>query len=134
MAQVNVLLFNMEGDRLRKLRTALMVAKLRGECVEKTRFSESMGALAGVSEEAARIPADVAELEGFDPESGDFTEEMMVFCNVSRAQLDSALLAMNRMGVRVGLKAILTPDNAAWSARALHYALTKERDALNRRG
>ncbi|MGI6260438.1 MAG: DUF3783 domain-containing protein [Acutalibacteraceae bacterium] len=57
-------------------------------------------------------------------------EAMAVFCNLSDAQLDTALSALR--GLPVGLKAIMTPTNRSWSMISLYEELCREREAIRR--
>ena len=58
-------------------------------------------------------------------------EPMLVFCSFTNAQLDRMLAALRRIEApRSLLKAVLTPDNAAWSFAALYYELCRERLAM----
>ena len=47
-------------------------------------------------------------------------------CHILSDELDALLKAMREGGVRIGLKAVLTPFNVAWNSSDLHYELARE--------
>ena len=83
-------------------------------------YGTPIGALAGKP-----IPA-TAPTETFD-------DEMLVICHVLSDELDSLLKAMREAGVRIGLKAVLTPFNVAWNSMDLHTELSREHNEIQRR-
>ena len=59
-------------------------------------------------------------------------EPVLLFCFLSEGQLDRMLRSLQKLGVpRSCLKAILTPDNASWTFRALYDELAQERAQLS---
>ena len=58
---------------------------------------------------------------------GNLSEGMLVFVNLSDTVLDVLLGAMRTNGIRVSLKAIMTPHNAVWDAHTLYNELCRER-------
>lgn len=69
--------------------------------------------------------------KGNPPESALLPEPMLLFANLPQGMLEVLLDAMRRKGLRVSLKAILTPHNAAWTAYELYHELCAERKALS---
>lgn len=59
--------------------------------------------------------------------SAALKEGMLVFVNFPDAVLDVFLGVMRKNGLRISLKAILTPHNAVWDAHTLYNELCKER-------
>lgn len=59
-------------------------------------------------------------------------EPVLVFCGLSNSQLDRMLAVLRRQKVFC-LKAVLTPDNAKWTFRALYGELTRERESLSKK-
>lgn len=125
-----VLLVHMDNDRIRAVRSAMLVAKLRCAAILETDLDKPLGSLAGLRDFVPESRPDVPELQGYDPEKCEIAEEMMVFCNVTRRELDGALAAMKRLRLNVSLKAVLTPDNVNWNPRQLFYAISSERSRL----
>ena len=63
-----------------------------------------------------------------------FDEAMLVICHMLSDQLDALLEGLRQAGVRVALKAVLTPSNVAWSSIQLHSELAREHAEMRRRG
>lgn len=58
-------------------------------------------------------------------------EPMLVFVNMPEVRLKQFLTAMREEGLRISLKAVLTPYNAVWNAEELYRELCRERNALH---
>ena len=119
MAQV--LLFNIAGDRRRKLR--FLLTKLGIPCREiaPERQASSLGELCG--------------REGFDAAEdcgAPFSGEMLVMDSLSSFQFSALLDAMRREKLTVALKAVVTDTNLGWSAQRLHSELSAEHEAMRR--
>lgn len=56
-------------------------------------------------------------------------EPVLVFCGLSKAQLDWMLVGLRKRKIFC-IKAVLTPENAKWPFRSLYTELTRERDKL----
>ena len=67
-----------------------------------------------------------------EPEAAEsFTDEMIVFCHMTNAQLNSFLKTAKQQRIPpFPLKAILTPTNAEWTPVALCAELQEERAAI----
>ena len=118
-----ILAFNLQDaalDTLRKLCTAL---DLRCKPVPAEGFAMPLGAMVGIP--ISGIPSPVP--------GGNFTEPMLVMCNLNETQFDAFLQALRFSSIpRIDLKAVLTPINVAWNACQLHDELCRERDAIRR--
>ena len=115
------LLFNFhDAQKLQKIRFALYKLGITGRVVDAADFSQPVGYLCG--------------LEGFSPaeapEEGGFSDEMLVLCDLSGAQLDALLSALRRSRAVVALKAVVTEENASWSAKKLHGEIRQEHEAM----
>ena len=115
------LLFNFtDTQKLQKIRFALFKLGIAGRIVDAADFHQPVGHLCG--------------LEGFSPvgaaDEGGFTDEMLVLCGLSGAQLDSLLTALRRSRAVVALKAVVTEENALWSAKKLHDEILEEHEAM----
>ena len=116
-----ILAYNLSAERAGRIRTLCAIQKLRLRQVQPEEFGLPVGAVAGV------LPQ--AEAAAVEP----FSEEMLVLCQLSEADLERFLLGFRKHGIPpVALKAVLTPTNAAWNARALRDELKKEHAAMNR--
>ena len=65
-------------------------------------------------------------------EGEGFGEEMLVICNLTDAQMDQMLAYFRKEGIRIALKAALTPTNMSWSSIELHDELVREHEAVQR--
>ena len=121
MAQI--LLFNIRGDKLRKIRPLSLKLGLR--CVEVTPedFSKTLGALCGRADSAEAGVADDALTVG---------GEMLVMDSLSVAQFHALLDGLRRERAAVALKAVVTESNARWSAGRLYRELSAEHQAMEK--
>ena len=81
-----------------------------------------------------RTGATLTQLLSGDPgQTADprpFAEELLVFAGFSERLLDTVLTELRRRRVHVGLKAVVTPTNAGWTAAELYDELCQERKAV----
>ena len=70
---------------------------------------------------------------GNAPVSPAFNEAMAVFVNMPDGMLDVVLGLMREKGIKIPLKAILTPHNAVWDANTLYKELCRERKEFSRK-
>lgn len=118
-----ILAYNLSPERAGRIRTLCAVQKLRLRLVKPEEFGLSVGVLAGV------LPP--AEPTAAEP----FFEEMLVLCQLNESELERFLMGFRKNGIPpVALKAVLTPTNATWNARALRDELKKEHAAMTGRG
>ena len=99
-----VLMYHLEGDRGRKLKTIFVQNGLR----------------------IRQIPR-VEEVYDGD----ELAEEMLVFRGVYGKRLDLLLAQMRKNKVAVNLKAILTEHNVGWSGLQLYEELKKEHEQMH---
>ena len=65
------------------------------------------------------------------PVEEEFSDPMLVFCNLPHEKLDHLLTAMGRAGLpRIALKAMLTPTNRTWTSQQLWTELRREHEAM----
>lgn len=115
------LLFNFhDAQKLQKVRFALFKLGVTGRVVDAADLGQPVGYLCG--------------LEGFSPaeapDEGGFSDEMLVLCGLSGAQLDALLSALRRSRAVVTLKAVVTEENVSWSAKKLHGEIRQEHEAM----
>ena len=120
---VGALLYNFKDTaQLQKIRFALFKLGINGRTVAPEELSHPVGYLCG--------------LDGFspaeEPAAGNFSDEMLVLCGLTGAQLDALLSALRRSRVLIPLKAVVTEDNAAWSSIKLHDELFREHEAMKK--
>ena len=114
-----ILTFNLNENRLSKLRFLCMKLGLTVKPVPAEAFCQPISALCGLPEPVEASPAD------------NFPEEMLVFCHMDNALVNRFLQTAKQMRFApVALKAILTPTNAAWTPAQLCAELKDERAAV----
>ena len=123
MLQPVLLTYNLKPDVAAGLREICRAQDIRMTPVSPDDWSKPVGALAGIP---------VARPRPAQPTAG-FDDEMLVMCHMLSDQLDAFLGAMRASGLRVPLKAVLTPTNVAWDSAALHDELAREHAAMGRR-
>lgn len=78
------------------------------------------------------LAAVVAGISGDNaPVVPSFTESMAVFVGMPDVMLDVVLAQMRERGIKISLKAILTPHNAVWNANTLYKELCRERKEMS---
>lgn len=121
-ARGSVLLYNF-NDKVRtdKVKFIFVLMGVRIKNVQKEDYLQPIGALAASGQ--VERTQDVMEGEGF-------SEEMLVLCNVTEAQLDRALAYFGKEGIRIPLKAVMTPANQNWNSMELHDELVREHEEM----
>ena len=99
----------------------LMGIKIRN--VPREDYLQPMGALSGAVQ--MERTDEVYEGEGFG-------EEMLVICNLTDAQMNRMLAYFRKEGIRIPLKAALTPTNMNWNSIELHDELVREHEAVQK--
>lgn len=87
-------------------------------------YAQTVGALAGAADCPRTEEADAGEPLG---------EPMLVFCGFYGDRMNQALRAMQRTGLRVPYKAMLTAANRSWKPKELYEELKKEHAAMTQR-
>lgn len=114
-----ILTFNLNENRLSKLRFICMKLGLAVRPVPAEECCQPISALCGLTEQAEASPAEA------------FPEEMLIFCHMDNAQVNRFLQTAKQMRYApVALKAILTPTNAEWTPVQLCAELKDERAAV----
>ena len=118
MAVETVLMYNCNGEQWAKLRQIFLMLRVRIRPVEADQYGLTLEDLLGRSEEKATVEE-------------EFSDPMLVFCNISNGKLDHLLTAMGRAGLpRIALKAMLTPTNRTWTSQQLWTELRREHEAM----
>ena len=116
-----VLLYNLEGEKARKLKLIFIQNGLRIRQVAKEEYSQSIGALAGIK----GIPTEAAPCEG-----EGFEDEMLVMKGIYGKRLDLLLAQMRKGKAQVALKAVITEQNLGWSSVQLYEEINKEHEQM----
>ena len=118
MATETVLMHNCSGEQWAKLRQIFLMLRVRIRPVEADQYGLTLEDLLGRSEEKS-------------PVEEEFSDPMLVFCNLPHEKLDHLLTAMGRAGLpRIALKAMLTPTNRTWTSQQLWTELRREHEAM----
>ena len=117
--QAVVLCYNLTGNKANQIKAAAVQLGLQIRTVAPQSFSLPLGHLLGWEEYAQAQPTNDAP----------FTEEMLVFYQLSETQLDAFLPKIQQAG-GVRLKAVVTPTNIGWNACALFRELDAEHSAI----
>ena len=118
MAVETVLMYNCSGEQWAKLRQIFLMLRVRIRPVEADQYGLTLEDLLGRSEEKS-------------PVEEEFSDPMLVFCNLPHEKLDHLLTAMGRAGLpRIALKAMLTPTNRTWTSQQLWTELRQEQEAM----
>lgn len=115
-----VLLYNLDREKLLKIKFILFKLGLAGREVSPAEYGHPLGYLAG--------------LPGFAPAESEAQEripgEMLVLCGLSSPQFSALLNALRQNRCMVSLKAVLTETNASWDSIRLNRELAAEHAAL----
>ena len=118
MAVETVLMYNCDDEQWAKLRQIFLMLRVRIRPVEADQYGLTLEDLLGRSEKKA-------------PVEEEFSDPMLVFCNLPHEKLDHLLTAMGRAGLpRIALKAMLTPTNRTWTSQQLWTELRREHEAM----
>ena len=101
MAVETVLMYNCDGEQWSKLRQIFLMLRVRIRPVEADQYGLTLEDLLGRSEEKA-------------PVEEEFSDPMLVFCNLPH----------------IALKAMLTPTNRTWTSQQLWTELRREHEAM----
>ena len=113
-----VLCYNLTGTKKGKKVTMIFgYLGYRVRHVEKKEYLKPIGILVGMDEEK-EVSADY--------EGAGFDTEMLVMNAATEEMLDKALFLMRKEGVKVDLKAMVTPNNRSWTSLELQEEIAKE--------
>ena len=113
-----VLCYNLKGTKKGKKVTMIFgYLGYRVRHVEKKEYLKPIGILVGMDEEK-EVSADY--------EGAGFDTEMLVMNAATEEMLDKALFRMRKEGVKVDLKAMVTPNNRSWTSLELQEEIAKE--------
>lgn len=122
MAAATLLAYNLDHFTLERLGAICAAQGFRLREVTPEEYALPIGALAGIPIRRA------AQAESIDR----FNVPMLVMCGMLADQLNAFLSALKEAGIRIPLKAVLTPSNVAWTSSALHAALSSEHAQIHR--
>ena len=115
-----VLCYNLQPEKLSRLRVLALRLGIGVRVVEPEKFGLPVGALAGV----LSAPESPESVEPFD-------DEMILMAHFRPGMLDAFLNGFRQSRIpSVKLKAMLTETNASWSAARLHREIRAEHEQM----
>ena len=123
MLGATLLMYNLDGPAGAALKVLCRKTRVQWKEVPPEDYARPLGALVGLPAPAAEAPAAPAV---------SFSEPMLVMAGLLRPQFDALLQGMRQQGIRVPLKAVLTPTNVTWTSLQLHDELIREHEAVTR--
>lgn len=119
--KATLLTYNLTENRLNHLRFLCLRLGIAVRPVPPEEWGLPLSALIGLSAPAGDAPAP----------AGTFFDEMLVMCGFTGLMVNALLNAMRQARMApVALKAVLTPNNAAWDSLYLHAQLLEEHAAM----
>ena len=118
-----LLMYNIDRRTGTALKVLCQKTRIQWKEIAPEDYGQPLGALIGLPTPAAEAPAAPVT---------SFREPMLVMANLLRPQFDALLQGMRQQGIRVPLKAVLTPTNVSWSSLQLHDELVREHEAVTR--
>ncbi len=115
-----ILLFHMNIFKAEQIRRLAGSAGISAELVPADKESLPLRTIAGVNRAGGKGRRAAA------PAPQILTQEMLVMYGLEDKQLDDFLGMLRREGLKVDLKAVLTPINVEWTAQQLFAELSKE--------
>lgn len=117
-----VLLYNLDTEKGRKIKTLCLTLKLRARSVGPEEFSQPLDAVLGLSPRQEK-----------GEEGENFSQELLVMAGLTSHQMNQLLQGMRRKKIPpVELKAVLTASNGSWNAYQLYQELSLEHEAMLR--
>ncbi len=127
-----ILLYNITNEeQKKKIKALILRLKIRARIVEKNRYAEPIGRLAGMNIDPAKEPSDRSISEMTEGDMTDFSDEMLIFCFLPDGLLNQMLQGLRKAGVYIPLKAVLTPSNCMWNSYMMHREIAKEHEMMH---
>ena len=118
-----LLLYNLDRRTGGAIKVLCAKLRLQWREIDPADYHKPLGALLGLP---AQTEDEVSDASPALP----FREPMLVMANLLRPQFDALLQGMRQQGIRIPLKAILTPTNITWTSTQLHQELQREHEAV----
>ena len=118
-----VIVYNIEGDRLSKLKMTLIPLRIALKIVSEEEFSQPIGFLLGMK-----------DVENSSENAGEsFDEELLVMSGFTGAKVERFLRSLSKKGVKIPLKAVVTETNRFWSGCELYKAVKVDHEEMSKR-
>lgn len=128
-----ILLYNITNEEHKKKIKALVLRlRIRARIVEKSRYNEPIGCLAGMDIHETVQDVQTSTKENGTEDTKDFSDEMLIFCFLPDAMLNQMLQGLRKVGVIIPLKAVLTPSNCTWNSYMMHQEISAEHEMMHR--
>ena len=116
-----LLLYNLDRRTGGAIKVLCAKLRLQWREIDPADYDKPLGALLGLP---ARTEAPDAS------PALPFREPMLVMANLLRPQFDALLQGMRQQGIRIPLKAVLTPPHITWTSAQLREELQREHEAV----
>lgn len=127
-----ILLYNItNAEQKKKIKALILRLKIRARIVEKDRYDEPIGRLAGMDIDLVKDSIDRSTSEMSEEDMTDFSDEMLIFCFLPDGLLNQMLQGLRKSGVYIPLKAVLTPSNCMWNSYMMHREIAKEHEMMH---
>lgn len=127
-----ILLYNITNEEQKKKIKALVLRlKIRARIVEKNRYGEPIGRLAGMDIAPMSDSSTGSSGEMTEGAIADFSDEMLIFCFLPDDLLNQMLQGLRKAGVFIPLKAVLTPSNCMWDSNTIHREIAMEHEMMH---
>lgn len=124
-AKEMILLYNIKNKPFTpKLKSILLRLGIRIKVVDPSHYNQPISSLLSGSTPQSSAASDLIN------DTTLFDDEMMVMAGLTNARLDVFLAALRKEGIRIPLKAILTPHNSNWTSIQLHDELVLEHEKM----
>ena len=121
-----VLLYNIKGQPYTpQLKTILLKMGIRIIVVNNEDYSKNIGQFVGMPANPMAQPPAVAPSQAID-------DEMIIMYNFTESRLNLLLSELRKEGIKIPLKAIVTPHNCNWTSYELHAELAQEREEFQK--
>ena len=127
-----ILLYNItNAEQKKKIKALILRLKIRARIVQKDRYDEPIGRLAGMDIDLVKDSIDRSTSEMSEEDMADFSDEMLIFCFLPDGLLNQILQGLRKAGVYLPLKAVLTPSNCMWNSYMMHREIAKEHEMMH---
>lgn len=127
---------NLDDKQVRLLKSVLVRMGIRIKNICPGQLTETVGYLAGMPGYPPSGQSDAPEKdsapEAIPGQAGGFGQDMLILYHFTDSRTDSLLLNLRKSKVPpIPLKAVVTPQNAHWTACRLYEELKQEHEKLH---
>lgn len=128
----------LDSRQVRLLKSVLIQMGVRIKNIRPEQAEETVGCLAGITQlkkEEKEIPKEGEKAGPNEENPGEkpagMDQDVLILHQFTGGRIDQLLLGLKKAGVpKIGLKAVITPENAGWTFSHLYEELKKEHEAF----